>query len=363
MSTNIAPPPGPPTRIERGIAAALLTGLAIASFLVLRPFTAAILWAGILVYSTWPIFTAIQRRLGIGRSFAALLMILAAFAVLLAPLAFVVADFADDARRLVQSGRVLFADGLPPPPAWLATLPVVGHHLDEQWRRIASDAGELQVILAPYTQVLGRWGFDAGVNVGLGLAQGTMELALALFVMFFLYRDGATIAGRLQGGAIRLLGARGERLLNVAGNTVQAVVYGVVGTALIQGLLMLIGLWIAGVPSIVLLAFLTCLTSPLPVGPPLIWLGAAAWLYATSGLGWAIFMIAWGAGLVSMADNIVRPLLISRGGTTPIVLTLLGIIGGVLAFGFLGLFLGPTILAVFYTLVQEWTAPTDDTQG
>ena len=363
MNPSIPSPQGPPSRIERGIAAALLTGLAIASFLVLRPFMAAILGAAILVFATWPIFSAIQRRLAIGRSLAALLMILAAFSVLLAPLVFVVADFADDARRLVQNGRALFAEGLPPPPGWLNSIPVIGHNLDEQWRRIAGDASEVQVILAPYAQVLGRWGFDAGVNVGLGLAQGTMELALALFVAFFLYRDGAALAGRLQGGAMRLLGTRGERLLNVAGNTVQAVVYGVVGTALIQGLLMLIGLWIAGVPSIVLLSFLTCLTSPLPVGPPLIWLGAAAWLYATSGIGWAIFMLAWGAGLVSMADNIVRPLLISRGGTTPIVLTLLGIIGGVVAFGFLGLVLGPTILAVFYTLIHEWTAPPDEARS
>jgi predicted PurR-regulated permease PerM len=106
----------------------------------------------------------------------------------------------------------------------------------------------------------------------------------------------------------------------------------------------------------VLLAFVTGITSPLPIGPPVVWLGAAAWLYATAGWGWAVFMLAWGLGLVSMADNVVRPLLISRGGTTPIVVTLLGILGGVIAFGFLGLFLGPTLLAVGYSLVSEWTA-------
>ncbi|MBM3479558.1 MAG: AI-2E family transporter, partial [Alphaproteobacteria bacterium] len=153
-----------------------------------------------------------------------------------------------------------------------------------------------------------------------------------------------------------LLGDSGPRLLSVASNTVKSVVYGVLGTALIQAMLMLVGLLIAGVPNAVLLAFVTGITSPLPIGPPIVWLGAAAWLYATAGWVWAVFMLAWGAGLVSMADNVVRPLLISRGGTTPIVVTLLGILGGVIAFGFLGLFLGPTLLAVGYSLVSEWTA-------
>lgn len=360
IDASPTPPPAPPSRFERIIAGALLAGLGIGCLLVLRPFVAAILWAAILVFATWPVFRWFEERLRVRRWVAALLMILLAFVVMVAPLTVVVTDFAGDARRLINAGRELIAAGLPDPPGWLAGLPIVGAMLDEEWRRIGADTSELQVVLAPYAQVLGRWGFDAGVNVGLGLAQGVLELALALFIAFFLYRDGDKVAGRVQGGAVRLLGARGDRMFNVASNTVQAVVYGVVGTALIQAMLMLIGLWIAGVPNMLLLAFLTGVTSPLPVGPPFIWLGAAAWLYATKGVGWAIFMIVWGAGLVSMADNVVRPLLISRGGTTPIVVTLLGIIGGVFAFGFLGLFLGPTMLAVGYTLLNEWTTPRAD---
>ena len=203
---------------------------------------------------------------------------------------------------------------------------------------------------------MGRWGLDKGVNIGIVLAQGALELALALFVAFFFYRAGASLASRLRDGLSRLLGESGPRLLSVAGNTVKSVVYGVLGTALVQAMLMLVGLLIAGVPNAVLLAFVTGITSPLPIGPPVVWLGAAAWLYATAGWGWAVFMLAWGLGLVSMADNVVRPLLISRGGTTPIVVTLLGILGGVIAFGFLGLFLGPTLLAVGYSLVSDWTA-------
>lgn len=349
-------PQSPINRLERGVAATLLAGLVIGCFLVLRPFVAAILWAAILAYATWPAFLAVERRLGVGRGTAALITILIACAVMLAPLFFVVTDFADEAGRLVRSARDVIAAGIPAPPAWVQSIPLVGPRIDAQWRVISEDRSELEALIAPYAQVLGRWGLDAGVNLGLGLAQGTMELALALFIMFFFYRDGAALALRVQGGLVRIAGARGLRLLHVAGNTVQAVVYGVVGTALVQAMLMLVGLLIAGVPNAVLLAFLVGMTSPLPVGPPLVWLGAAVYLYLTAGIGWAIFMVVWGVGLVSMADNVVRPLLISRGGTTPIVITLLGILGGVLAFGFLGLFLGPTLLAVGYSILHEWTA-------
>jgi predicted PurR-regulated permease PerM len=347
----------PPSRLERGIATTLLMALAIGCLLVLRPFFAAILWGAILVYATWPVFCALQRRFGLGRSSAALVMILAAFAVMVAPLAFVVADFADDVAALMRNLNVLLTTSLPEPPGWIAEIPIIGPGLAEHWRKLSIDEPELQTLLAPYLEAIGRWGWGKGVNIGIGLAQGTLELLLALFVAFFLYRDGAAIAARVEGALIRLAGARGQRLLNVAGTTTQAVVYGIVGTALVQAALMLIGLTIAGVPNALLLAFLTGVTSPLPVGPPLFWLGAAAWLYVTTGLGWCLFMLAWGAGVVSMADNIVRPLLISRGGSTPIVLTLLGILGGVFAFGFLGLFLGPTLLALGYSLLQEWTTP------
>ena len=344
--------PIPPSRLERGIAAILLAALVIGCLLVLRPFVAAILWGAILVYATWPVFMWLRTRLSIGNTMAALIMIAIAFVVMVAPLALVVSDFADDVRDLVRNLRVVMTMSLPDPPDWIVQLPVVGPRVDEHWRKLSLEEQELQTLVSPYLEALGRWGWGKGVNIGIGLAQGTLELLLALFVAFFLYRDGARIAGRVEGGMIRLAGQRGQRLLRVAGNTVQAVVYGIVGTALVQAALMLIGLTIAGVPNAMLLSFLTGISSPLPIGPPFIWLGAAVWLYATAGLGWSLFMLAWGAGLVSMADNVVRPLLISRGGSTPIVLTLLGILGGVFAFGFLGLFLGPTLLALGYSLLH-----------
>jgi predicted PurR-regulated permease PerM len=366
MTENLPPPyESEPTslatmsRLERGIAAVLLGGLAIACFFVLAPFIAAILWAGILVFATWPIFSRLRGRFGGRAGAAAGVMILAAFAVTLAPLALVIADFADEARSLVAAGREVFESGLPAPPAWINEVPFIGATIHAEWTRVAADRGELAALVAPYLQALGRFGFDAGKNVTIGLATGALEIGLALFIAFFLYRDGEFVRERIAGGLVRVAGARGERLLAVAAGTVRSVVYGVLGTAFVQGLLMLVGLLIAGVPHAMLLAFITCLVSPLPIGAPIVWIGAAIWLYLTSGWGWTIFMLVWGTGLVSMADNVVRPILISRGGSTPIVIVLLGIIGGVLAFGFLGIFVGPTLLALAYSLIQEWTAPSD----
>jgi len=138
------------------------------------------------------------------------------------------------------------------------------------------------------------------------------------------------------------------------------VVYGIVGTAIAQGLVAFIGFLIAGVPGAALLGFLTFLLSMVPVGPPLIWAGAVIWLAFKSSTGWAIFMVIWGFFVISGIDNVIKPLLISRGSSLPFVLVMLGVFGGVFAFGFVGIFLGPTLLAVGYSLVRMWTQPAAD---
>jgi predicted PurR-regulated permease PerM len=349
-------PPAPPTRLEQGVAAVLLILLAAGCLIVLLPFVAAILWSAILAFATWPIFIGVCARFGLGRTGGATAMVIAAMLVLLAPMVLIVADFADDARQLVDTLRDFFAAGLPDPPEWVAGLPIVGATVASEWRRISGDAGELQALLAPYAQMAARW----GVNFGLTLAQGVLDLAIALFVAFFLWRDGETFARRIQGGLVRLAGARGERLLGVAAQSVRAVVYGVLGTAIIQGAIVLIGLAVARVPNALLLGFLAVLAAPIPLlGPALVWGPVALWLAGTE--QWSGLIAVGVAGLIaSVADNFIRPVLIARGGSTiPIALVLLGIIGGLVAFGFLGLFLGPTLLAVGFTLLAEWTQPED----
>jgi len=181
-----------------------------------------------------------------------------------------------------------------------------------------------------------------------------MEVALSVFIAFFILRDGAAAADRLTTGVGRIAGDRGRRLLEVAGRTVRGVVYGILGTALVQGGMAGIGFWIAGVPGAALLAVLTFLLSVVPMGPPLVWIPAVIWLFNQGSSGWAMFMLVWGLG-VSSVDNVVKPWLISQGSAMPFILIFFGVIGGALGFGVIGVFLGPTLLAVAYRLLEEWS--------
>ena len=191
---------------------------------------------------------------------------------------------------------------------------------------------------------------------GLAVGQGLLQLALSIFIAFFLFRDGASISGRMHAAVKRIGNEKGLRLLTVARNTIRGVVYGILGTALVQAVLLGIGLLIAGVPGAGLLALLTFFCSIVPVvGTGLISVPSAIWLYHEGSIGWAIFMLAWGLG-VGALDNVVKPWLISQGSDLPFLLIFFGVIGGIAVFGFIGVFLGPTLLAVGFRITEEWMA-------
>jgi predicted PurR-regulated permease PerM len=182
---------------------------------------------------------------------------------------------------------------------------------------------------------------------------------LALFVAFFFYVYGDPIAGRLSLLLHRIAGVQAERLIIVTGATVRGVVYGILGTAVVQGILTAFGLWLSGVPRPVLLGAVAGLLSVLPIGAPVIWIPAAIWLMSSGHLGWGIFLAVYGIGAISGSDSLIRPWFISRGAQLPFLLTVLGVLGGALAFGLLGIFLGPVLLGVGYTLVNEWARGSD----
>jgi predicted PurR-regulated permease PerM len=189
---------------------------------------------------------------------------------------------------------------------------------------------------------------------GLVLGGGLIQLALSIFITFFLFRDGVAAGGHLTIAVERIAGEQGKHLLTVAGKTVRGVVYGILGTALLQAVMMGIGLLIAGVPGAALLALLTFFASIVPiVGTGLVWVPAALWLFHQGLTGWGIFVLIWGVGVANI-DNFVKPWLISQGSNLPFILIFLGVVGGALTFGFIGVFLGPTLLAVGYRLLAEW---------
>ena len=191
-------------------------------------------------------------------------------------------------------------------------------------------------------------------STGRVLGGGLVQVAFAIFLLFFMYRDGDRLSAWLVAGTRRIVGPATPELLETAQHTVVGVMLGVVGTALAQAMVALLGFMIAGVPTPFLLGALTFVVSMIPVGPPLIWGGAAIWLFQQGEPGWGLFMLAYGMFGISMIDNVIKPLLISRSSHLPFALTLMGVVGGVLAFGFMGVFIGPTLLALAINLGARW---------
>jgi len=282
---------------------------------------------------------------------AALLTTVAMILVVLLPFVIIGAAVSDDVRDLTSALQQWTDTGLPPPPSWLGRVPLVGERAVAYWQSLTTDTTtllhEARRFIVPASSLL--------VKVGKLLVSGLLELALSILIAFFLFRDGESVAEQLGTMTERIAGERGRRLLTLSGNTVRGVVYGILGTALVQAVMAGIGYMIAGVPGAGMLALLTFFLSVVPIGPPLIWVPAALWLFHEGSTGWGVFMLAWGLG-VSSIDNLVKPWFISHGSDMPFLLIFFGVLGGALTFGFIGVFLGPTVLAVGYRLVTEWVA-------
>jgi predicted PurR-regulated permease PerM len=255
---------------------------------------------------------------------------------------------------LVAAAHAAVENGLPPPPAWLVDLPIGGKRLDALWR--SYDVNALQAAIEANIRLISDWVLARGADLG----QGVLQVALSLLTAFFFYRDAPTVLGVLQGAMSKVTGPRAPRLVATARDTINSVVRGLLGTSLIQAILLGIGLAIAGVPGPVFLGFVGFILSLIPAGLALLWLPAAAWLAMQGETGWAVFMAIWGA-VVGSIDNVTRPYLMGAGTGLPFLLILLGVIGGALSFGLIGLFLGPILLAIATSLVREWSIGSDVT--
>jgi predicted PurR-regulated permease PerM len=340
------------TRIERTIGLVLLAVLAVGCLLVLRPFFTAVCFALILVVATWPVFNRLRDLLGGRRGLAALLMVALATLVFVVPPALVASSMDYNVAGTIQVLHDLSQRGLPPPPAWVAKIDVIGPEVHDRWQVLAAGGPEA----AERIQAFVVWARQQLIGAGLSLGNAVVQLILAMVTAFFLYRDGVAVRQSLIAAGQRIAGDHAPRLLRVAYATVNGVVYGVLGTALAQALLLLIGLWVTGIPAALLLGLLLFLLALIPLGPLLILGPAAVWLYLTGQAGWAVFIVVWSIAAGLVTDNVLKPWLISRGSDLPLILILFGVIGGAVAFGFLGLFLGPTLLAVGYELIREWNA-------
>lgn len=334
------------------LAVACIAGLVFASFWVLRPFLGAAIWAAMLVVATWPLLGRLEAAMGGRRGPAVAIMTVALLLLLVVPLWAAIETIADNGERISAWGKSLAENGLPPPPDFIARLPFVGEKIADYWAAVASGGTESLVSkLMPYASGIGKWVVAEAGTVGFLLVQFLLVVALAAVM----YANGETAAGKLRRFGRRLAGERGESSVVLAGQAIRGVALGVGVTAIVQTTLGGIGLAVAGVPFAGLLSALMLMFCIAQVGPGLILFPAVGWMYWTGDTTWATALLVWSV-FVTTLDNFLRPFLIKQGADLPLLLIFAGVIGGMLSFGLIGIFIGPVVLAVTYTLLEAWVA-------
>jgi predicted PurR-regulated permease PerM len=329
-----------------------LGALIASSFWIVRPFLVASTWATMIAVATWPLLLRAQSWLGGRRSPAVAVMTMALLLTLVAPFYLGVTTIVENAGRIVEMSQSLATMTVPEPPSWVEAVPVVGTPIAESWQQLATASPEeLSARLAPFAATGALWFVGQVGNVGLLL----LQLVLTVVVVVLLYANGETAARGVNRFARRLAGAEGENAIQVAGRAIRAVALGVIVTAIVQSALIGLGLAVAGVPFAIILVALSFILSIAQIGPMPVLVGATIWVYSRSGVAWGTGFLVWAIACGAL-DNVMRPLLIKRGANLPLLLIFAGVIGGLVAFGVIGLFIGPAVLAVAYMLLDDWVS-------
>jgi predicted PurR-regulated permease PerM len=350
-----------PTTVRGDLARTVLSVLLIAmligaSFWILRPFLLASLWAVTIVVATWPLMLRVQAKLR-RRTFAVVVMTGAMLLIFVVPLLLAAQVIVDNIDRITGWVKALPTLTQPPPPDWISSVPLVGANVAERWTDLAAaGSSELLARLQPFLADAAKWLAAAAGSAGF-LA---FEFLLTVVIAAIMYARGEAAREGLIRFGRRLAGARGEGVVILTGQAIRAVALGVVVTALVQTVLAGIGLFVAGVPFAGLLTAAILLLCIAQIGPLLVLVPAVIWLYWSGATLWGTVLLIWTIG-VGPLDNILRPILIRRGADLPLLLIFAGVIGGLVAFGIIGLFVGPIVLAVSYTLLQEWVREGDAT--
>ena len=331
-------------------ALALLVALALA---VLRPFLISVAWAAILAYATWPVFRRVEAAVRGRAGWAALITTLIVVAVVVGPAVVVALALATEAQQVFLDLKAWVALRSLALPAWVRQVPWVGPQVADRVEGLMADpAGMQQWVLSEAGPLARRIAAAVG-DLGRNLAGA----GVALLTLFFLYRHGAVLVAQIERGARRLAGERGRAMFRPLGETVRAVMYGMLLTALAQGALAMLGYWMAGVRAPALLGATTTLLAFLPVGAPLVYVPVSIWLLVEGRVLAGLLLLAWGILVVSMVDNVIRTWFISGTLRVPFLLGFFSVLGGLLAFGSIGLFVGPIVISLLLALWREWTEP------
>ena len=331
-------------------------GLIVGALWILRPFLASLVWAVMIVVATWPLMRRLETAFGGRRGPAVVVMTLGLLAILIVPLGVALqAIFANSGDIAAIVTRLPEAT-LPAAPDWLGRMPLVGTRLTTAWNEVASaGVAGLLALAEPYLRIVATW---LTQHAG-GFALVVVQFVLIVILSAILYAGGESWAAWVRRFGERLADTQGGRMVILAGQAIRGVALGVVVTALIQSVVGGIGLAIAGIPFVGVLTavmFALCIAQ---LGPLLVLLGATAWAFYALGTGWGVFLLVWSA-VVGLMDNVIRPVLIRRGADLPLLLIFAGVIGGMIAFGIVGIFIGPVILAVAYTLLDDWVSASPD---
>ncbi len=351
----------PPSRdLTRITLSVLFIGaLLAATFWILQPFLLAMIWATTIVIATWPVMLRFQGWLSGKRSLAVAIMTLGLMLVFIVPFSLAVGTIVGNSDQIVNWAKGLAAYTLPTPPDWVGKLPLVGTRLSETWQDFAAAGPEgLRARLAPHTGAILKW--FAGQAGSLGMM--FVQFLLTVIIAAVLYAGGETAAGAARRFAFRLAGQRGEEVAILAAKTIRGVALGVVLTALVQSLIGGVGLLVAGVPLPGLLAAVIFILALAQLPPFLVMGPAVFWLYWKGDPVWGTVLLVWTI-VVAGVDNILRPLLIRKGVDLPLLLIFSGVLGGLVAFGIIGLFIGPVVLAVTYTLLESWVVSEEPEPG
>ena len=343
----------PSVDIVRTTLAVLFIGiLIVASFWILRPFLTALVWATMIVITTWPLMLGVQKRCRGMRAPAVIFMTLVLLLVFILPFTAAVVSLVTRADEITAWAKGLTAVTVPPAPEWLEKIPMVGPNLAARWQQVAAiSTSEFSERLAPYAKVIVSWLVAQAGSVGMMIIQ----FLLTVIISAVLYASGDTAAVGIRRFARRLGGPACEDATILAAKAVRGVALGVVVTAIIQSLLGGIGLALAGIPAAAILTAVMFVLCVAQIGPMLVLIPAVIWLFWQDQTLWGTIMSVWSV-FVGTIDNFVRPFLIKKGADLPLLLIFAGVIGGLIAFGVIGLFIGPVILAVTYTLLSVWVS-------
>jgi predicted PurR-regulated permease PerM len=305
-----------------------------------------------IVVATWPMLRRVERLCGGHRAPAVAVMSLGLLAILIVPLGVALQALLGHVDELAVLLARLPEMQLPAAPEWLNRVPLVGERVQAAWNRLV-DEGFADVLTQaqPYLRTAAAWLAKQAGSFALLLVQ----FGLIVVLTAVLYAGGESWAAWIRGFARRLADEQGDRMILLAGQAIRGVALGVVVTALVQSILGGIGLVIVGVPFAGVLTAIMFALCIVQLGPFLVLIGATIWAYTTLGSGWGTFLLVW-TMVVGTMDNFLRPLLIRRGADLPLLLIFAGVIGGLIAFGVVGIFVGPVVLAVAYTLLDSWIA-------